>query len=151
MNEWNLASIPEFSASFILFPHFSGTFYEKLEIFHHFLRISVKFWQNSTKISQEMPKFIDQNRNEMKFHFIPAKKFDSFLLEFWSVSGAKAKKSCRARKMLKNEPTLAIVAVDTEENEPLNVWGVSFHSFNRILMDKPPAVRPNWPQPLNET
>jgi len=29
-----------------------------------------------------MTKFIDQNRNEMKFHFIPAKKFDGFLLEF---------------------------------------------------------------------
>ena len=30
-------------------------------------------------------------------------------------------KPCRARKMLKNEPTLAIVAVDTAENEPLKV------------------------------
>jgi hypothetical protein len=28
-------------------------------------------------------------------------------------------KSCSSRKMLKNEPTLAIVAVDTAENEPL--------------------------------
>ena len=68
-----------------------------------------------------MTKFIDQNRNEMKFHFIPAKKFDGFLLEFWGGSGAKAKKSCTARKMRKNEPTLAIVAVHTEENEPLKV------------------------------
>ena len=54
----------------------------------------------------------------MKFHFIPAKMFDGFLLDF-CVSGAKAKKSCRARKMLKNASFLAIVAVDTAENEPL--------------------------------
>ena len=65
-----------------------------------------------------MTKFIDRNRNEMKFHFIPAKKFDGFLLEF---CGAKAKKSCRARKMLKNASFLAIVAVETAENEPLKV------------------------------
>ena len=80
-----------------------------------------------------MTKFIDQNRNEMKFNFIPAQKFDGFLLEFSGVSGAKAKKSCRARKILQNASFLAIVAVDTAENEPLGVLGVSFHYFNRIL------------------
>ena len=32
--------------------------------------------------------------------------------------GAKDCKSCRSRKMLQNEPTLAIVAVHTEENGP---------------------------------
>ena len=31
-------------------------------------------------------------------------------------------------KMLQNEPLVAIVAVDTAENEPLKVWG-RFHSF----------------------
>ena len=67
-----------------------------------------------------MTKFIDQSQNEMKFHFIPAKKFDGFLLELEGVSGAKAK-SCRARKMLKNASFLAIVAVDTAENELLKV------------------------------
>ena len=30
-------------------------------------------------------------------------------------------KSCRARKILKNAPTLAIVAVHTDENEPSKV------------------------------
>ena len=34
-----------------------------------------KFHQNFT---EKWPKFIDQNRNEMKFHFIPPKKFDDF-------------------------------------------------------------------------
>ena len=37
------------------------------------------FHQNFT---EKLPKFIDQNRNEMKFHFIPPKKFDDFELEF---------------------------------------------------------------------
>ena len=34
--------------------------------------------------------------------------------------------------MLKNAPTLAIVAVDTDENGPLNIWGPNFH--NDIVM-----------------
>ena len=85
--------------------------------------------------TEKWPKFIDQNRNEMKFHFIPPKKFDDFYLEFWGFSGAKAKKSCRSRKILKNASFLAIVAVDTAENEPLKVWGVSFHYFNRLLSE----------------
>ena len=132
MNEWNFAPIPEFSAFF----HIFQTLF--MRISRHF----IIFWEypwNSDKIPpkfrRKMTKFIDQNRNEMKFHFIPAKKFDGFLLEFWGVSGAKAKKSCRARKILKNASFLAIVAVDTAENEPLKVWGVSFHYFNRILSD----------------
>ena len=94
---------------------FSENIHEILKIFH----------QNFT---EKLPKFIDQNRNEMKFHFIPPKKFDDFYLEFWGFSGAKAKKSCRSRKILKNASFLAIVAVATAENEPLKVWGW-FHSF----------------------
>ena len=35
--------------------------------------------------------------------------------------GAKECKSCRAQKMLQNAPFLAIVAVDTDENEPSKV------------------------------
>ena len=134
MNEWNLAQIPEISAFFRIFR----------ALFMRNSRHFIIFWEypwNSDKIPsnfrRKMTKFIDQNRNEMKFHFIPAKKFDGFLLEFWGGSGAKAKRSCRARKMRKNKPTLAIVAVHTEENEPLKVWGVSFHYFNRILSTDP--------------
>ena len=134
MKKWNeRMKFGTNSGIFYLFPHFSGAFYENLETFHHFLRISVKFWQNSIKISQKnhqihWPK---SEWNEISFH--SGQKVWLFFLEFWGASGAKAKKSCRARKTLKNEPTLAIVAVDTEENEPLKVWGVSFHYFNRIL------------------
>ena len=43
------------------------------------------------------------------------------LLKFWDLRGAKVCKSCRSRKMLKNAPTLAIVAVHTAENEPSKV------------------------------
>ena len=96
----------------------------------NFCEIPAKFHRNFTK---KLPKFIDQNRNEMKFHFIPRKKFDAFFLKFWDLSGAKECKSCRSRKMLQNEPLVAIVAVDTAENEPLKVWAVSFHYFNPIL------------------
>ena len=46
---------------------------------------------------------------------------DNFYLEFCGFSGTKAKKSCRSRKILKNASFLAIVAVDTAENEPLKV------------------------------
>ena len=35
--------------------------------------------------------------------------------------------------MLKNAPTLAIVAVHTEENEPPKILGPKFHYFNRLL------------------
>ena len=35
--------------------------------------------------------------------------------------------------MLKNAPTLAIVAVHTEENEPLKIWGDLFSLLNFIL------------------
>ena len=110
--------------------------------FQNFLPFSAFFWQFLSKsrdissfseniheilkkihqnFTEKWPKFIDQNRNEMKFHFIPPKKFDDFYQEFWVFSGPKAKKSCRSRKILKNAPTLAIVAVDIAENEPLKV------------------------------
>ena len=44
------------------------------------------------------------------------------------------------RKILKNAPTLAIVAVDTEENEPVKIWhdlfSYSVHSLGEAqLMD----------------
>ena len=53
--------------------------------------------------------------------FHSAKNLDDFLLKFCDLSGAKEYKSCRSRKMLKNEPTLAIVAAHTDENELIKV------------------------------
>ena len=37
--------------------------------------------------------------------------------------GAKVRKSCRAREMLKDAPILAIGGVDTAEYGPSKVWG----------------------------
>ena len=53
-------------------------------------------------------------------------KFDAILQISWISSGAKERKPCRSRKMLKNAPPLAIRGVDTDENEPSKVsmkWG----------------------------
>ena len=72
----------------------------------------------------------------MKF-FHSAKNLDDFLLKFRDLSGAKECKSWTSRKMLKNAPTLAIVAVHTEENEPPKILGPKFHYFNRLLAQKP--------------
>ena len=44
------------------------------------------------------------------------------ICKFWDRSGSKECKSCRSRKMLQNASLLAIVAVDTAENEPSKVW-----------------------------
>ena len=65
----------------------------------------------------------------MVYFFIFAKSLTLFSLKFWDLSGAKECKSCRSRKMLQNEPLVAIVAVHTAENELLRVWGW-FHSFS---------------------
>ncbi len=73
------------------------------------------------------------------------KKLDDFLLKFRDLSGAKDCKSCRSRKMLKNAPTLAIVVVHTEENEPPKIWGPKFHYFNPLLSHD--SVAKLQPQP----
>ena len=43
--------------------------------------------------------------------------FGENLLNFSGRRGAKVCKSCRAKKTLQNAPFLAIVAVDTDDNE----------------------------------
>ena len=47
-----------------------------------------------------------------------AKKFDEFLLNFLNLRGAKECKSCRSRKMLKNEYLVAKIGVDVADNGP---------------------------------
>ena len=94
--------------------------------------ISWTFLWNSGKISsnfrRKIAKFIEKREwNEMNF-FHMAEIFDEFLLKFWDLSGAKECKSCRSRKTWKNDYLVAIVAVDTAENEPFKVWGW-FHSI----------------------
>ena len=74
----------------------------------------------------------------MEFHFHSGKKLDGFSLKFWDLSGAKVWKSCRSRKTWKNEYLVAIVAVDTAENEPLKVWGDFIPFSIRLLINLTP-------------
>ena len=70
-----------------------------------------------------MIKFESKNGQILKKITKIAKKCEKMrnLLKFQFWSGAKECKSCRSRKILKNAPTLAIVAVDTAENGPSKV------------------------------
>ena len=43
------------------------------------------------------------------------------IFKFCDLSGAKDCKSCSSRKIIQDEYLVAIVAVDTAENEPLKV------------------------------
>ena len=60
------------------------------------------------------------------------------MLIFGDLSGAKDCKTCRSREMLKNAPTLAIVAVHTAENEPLKISLV--HFISSIVSLVPPRI-----------
>ena len=113
-----------------------------------FVKISIHFatsWTslwNSIKKSSIFRRKITtwSHRKNVKktiLHFLIRKHFDDVSLKFWDMSSAKIWKSCRSRKIWKNAPalegdcylrSLAIVAVDTADNEPLKIsrW---FHSF----------------------
>ena len=86
----------------------------------------MKFRWNLAKFERNLAKFCE---NSVKI----CRNFGKFLLKFWVQSGAKGWKSCRSRKIWKNAPTLAIVAVDTAENEPLKFWGWFHSCFIRLL------------------
>ena len=64
-------------------------------------------------------------QNLSKFWKINCRKFANF----WKIRSREECKSCRSRKMLQNASSLATVAVDTEENEPIKneVWWVWRH------------------------
>ena len=107
------------------FPRFWLKFPENLQIVHTFpqiLILSAKKSKKSAKFSSKSSRknFIFHSPNEISFFIL--QNFDAaFLLKNCDWSGAKECESCRSRKMLKNAPTLAIVAVDTAENEPSKV------------------------------
>ena len=93
---------------------------DSLSFPEHFCEIPGNFHQNFGPKSQNSSK----NENEKwNFIFIPANVGRFFLLKFWDLSGAKVWESCRSRKIQQNEYLVAIVAVDTAENEPSKVWG----------------------------
>ena len=79
------------------------------------------------KIREILIKFESKNGQILKKITKIAKKCEKMrnLLKFRFWSGAKECKSCRSRKILKNAPTLAIVAVDTAENGPSKVRQVT--------------------------
>ena len=118
--KWNFrkfVQIPEISDIFRAF-----VWQSCIQKFWMFAISCISAW-NSNKISskfcRKIANFIDICWNEIEFHFILAKILDDSLLKFWDHSGAKVHKSCRSRKMLQNAPTLAIVAVHTEEHGTL--------------------------------
>ena len=128
--EWNFSPVPEISGIFRIF---LALF---LRTSRHFVIAWPFLWESgksSSKFRRKFAKF-SENRgwNEMKFVH-SGKNLDEFLLKFWNLSGAKECKSCRSRKTLQNEPLVAIVAVDTAENEPLKVWGWFHPFFNPLL------------------
>ena len=87
--------------------------------------ISVRKITLLAKNMQLLTIFHENHQNFTKFW----QNFDKFLTKFWIWSGAKECTSCRSRKMLKNAPTLAIVAVHTAENGPpkVDVWCLTKH------------------------
>ena len=95
-------------------------------ILQRFLCNPMKFRQNLVKFQRNLERklskfdiFVEKLRKNCKI-------YDEHLLNFSGRSGAKECKSCRVQKMLQNAAFLAIVAVDTDENEPSKVsmkWG----------------------------
>ena len=81
--------------------------------------------RNSDKIWLSFSEICSEYCQNLVFFFEKLRKIcklcNENLLKFSGWSGAKECKSCRAQKMLQNAPFLAIVAVDTDENEPSKV------------------------------
>ena len=90
-----------------------------------FREIPAKFNQNR----YEKWRFWRKNSKSWPIFMNIIKNYDKILLDVWMWSGAKECTSCRSRKMLKNAPTLAIVAVHTAENGPpkVDVWCLTKH------------------------
>ena len=95
------------------------TFFEIYTIFTLSHRSERKI---STNFADFFAKFQQNLQNFGKFARFWQKWW--IFLKFWVRSGAKVWKSCRSRKMWKNAPFLAIVAVDTAENELRKEWCV---------------------------
>ena len=116
------SEIPEISGFFVLV---SGNFHQISRMFIIFCNSS----RNSDKISsnfrRKMTNFSIFCWNGMKFSFHSTKMCGRSLTEFFRSERCKSL-TCRSRNMLQNAPTLAIVAVHTEENEPLKIWGDLF-------------------------
>ena len=102
------------------------------KLFSYCFLVVAKFTSDFTKKWQIIAKWNWTYAKILNIHFSISQKVGRFLLKFCELSGAKECKSCRSRKILKNAPTLAIVAVDTAENEPLKIWGWFHSCFNEL-------------------
>ena len=115
----------DFRVQIRIFQHFSrstrksSSRKEILQNFGDFCRFLQKFSQNFGK----WPKWSENLKIFTKFRKISLKiekMFNEIMLIFCVASGAKDCKSCRSRKMLKNDYLVAKIGVDTDQNEPRN-------------------------------
>ena len=135
MNEWNISRIPEILSLSAFLCQFSSESWN-ISSFSRNIR------EIPTKIHQHLPEKWPNSSTKikMKWNFISfrPKLFvnDDFLWNFevWAVRRQRNLVDLEKSWNFLNASFLAIVAVDTAENEPLKVWGVSFHSFNPILI-----------------
>ena len=80
-----------------------------------FREIPRKFHQNQNENDQFQSKLAKSENPEI----LRKKIYITRNFDYGAVR--RKSKSCRSRKMLQNDPLVAIVAVDTAENEPLKV------------------------------
>ena len=99
------------SSKFEISPKFCEAFFNPVKFRQIFIKICSKTREIDSKFAKndEICWKNCKNKNEK-------------LTNIWVWSGAKEWESCRSRKMWKNAPTLALVAVDTAENGPPKVW-----------------------------
>ena len=132
MNEWTFSPIPEISANFAKIRKFPAN-QHFLRFLRKLLNVSWNSGQNSSKFCWKMTKFWKFSRN---FSKKCKKKSRSFCWKFeiWAVQrNANLVDLEICCKMHQNASFLAIVAVDTDENEPLKNLRWFVHYFNNLL------------------
>ena len=111
-------------------------------------KISLEIRRNSEKFSAESVQNLMINIENSRFlqdFDKNQKKFDEFFQKISVSIGSKTWKSCRSRKMLKNEYSVAKIGFDTAENERSKVC----QNFPRLAAACPqsraPHGSPNFP------
>ena len=126
-NLWTIRILRFCQNSFTIQVNFSefSRISETLRNSEHFLEYSAKSREIFIKIDA---KFDENCRTTRIFSEIITKNtktLHEFLRRFWIWSGARVCKSCRSRKMLKNEYLVGKIGLDTAEGEPSKVWSFS--------------------------
>ena len=94
---------------------------ENFRTSQHFLECSAKFRKKSSKSVQNSMKIVEKSGFLQKFEQKCEKSLTNFCEYFEFAAVRRCAKSCRFRKMLKNEYLVAKIGFDTEENEPSKV------------------------------